>query len=114
MTHISTQVSTQVSISTFEPQIVSFNVMAHGQLLRVQVESHLLKNALRLNESTVDLNTAVQQHIEPIRDIAWAQHEKTHAQNIVLSQEDLQPLSVWAARTGPPVVEQVPERGPAL
>lgn len=105
---------TQILISSFDPQFLSFDVVAHGHLLRVQVESKVLKDALRITESSVDLATAVEQHIEPIRDIAWAQHEKTHAQTVVLSSEDLKPLSVWAARTGPPVVDQVPQKGPAL
>lgn len=104
---------TEILISTFEPQIMSFDVIAHGRPLRVQVESRVLIDALRLDESTVDLGTAVALHIEAIRDIAWAQHERTHAQNIVLTREELAPLSVWVDRTGPPVVEQVPPAGPA-
>lgn len=99
----------QVSISSFEPQIVLIDLIAHGRPLRVHIERSVLEHALKLADSSVDLSTAVEQHIDAIRDIAWAQHNRTHEQNIVLSAEDLKPLSVWAERTGPPVVEQVPE-----
>jgi hypothetical protein len=99
----------QISISSFEPQIVLIDLIAHGRPLRVHIERSVLEHALKLAESSVDLSTAVEQHIEAIRDIAWAQHNRTHEQNIVLSAEDLKPLSIWAERTGPPVIEQVPE-----
>lgn len=102
---------TQISTSTFEQQIVSFDLIAHGHLLRIQVAANVLKSALRISESTVDLGTAIEQHSEAIRDIAWAQHERTKALNIALSDEELKPLSAWADRTGPPVVEQVPTDG---
>ncbi len=99
----------EILISSFEPRIVSFDLIAHGQLLRVQVQKHLLSSALRIHESSVDLGTVIEQHVEAIRDIAWAQHERTRAQTIVLSADELKPLSAWVDRTGPPVVEQVPQ-----
>ncbi|MFZ4288126.1 hypothetical protein [Variovorax sp. HJSM1_2] len=104
---------TRISISSFEPSIVIIDLSAFGRPLRVQVARQVLEHALQISNGVTDLHTAVEQHIEAIRDVAWAKHDNTHELNIVLNSADLEPLLAWAKRTGPPVLQQVPEKGPA-